>query len=394
MTAFKDLPAELQENWRSRVKALGLDPDSPNKPFIRSRIVDSIDALKTAFNIPAPQDNALAAPELKSLDSMSEHEQRSTLHAHVAGLAPVNNAAYLGKLEDNFGNSFLYRAYVAENIVVTASKPLIINSTSSVTVYGVVTLKDGGYIEISVPCHFQCSRLEKVQGGSQSTAYDISVIGKAGDNGSGPGKADNGISGGNGDNAKCNCNVATNHPGTAGADGKDGKPGSSATDGKKGGDGPIVTLTIDDLASSISLLNRGGNGGLGGTGGAGGDGGTGGNGGKSDDCAAYHESGGNGGNGGNGGINGNGGNGGNGGDASTVTVIYSSTNGSEILPVNQNAQGGAAGLSGQVGAGGKAGTGGGDGAKDGNPGNPGEKKGADGHAGNPGAKGAINLKKK
>lgn len=314
---------------------------------------------------------------------------------------------------DEFLNDFVQGmgvdAYAAQSLDITKDNPLIINSSTSVAIFDKITIKSGGYIEISVPCSFQCNTMEvKYDGTASPKEYHILVTGQAGKNGedgsSRPadlGKtppalstAKNGANGVDGTEGKCDCcHGVPKEDGTVGGNGENGAAGVPGSDGVKGSNGPQVFISIGELINDLTIYNSGGKGGDGGKGESGGNGGNGGNGGASKTCCAFYTKGGDGGNGANGGNGASGGNGANSGNGGEVSVSYKSTVGAHINTHCLRGSGGKGGSGGLAGAGGRGGNSGGRGSKPGNNGQPGTngQSGKDGLEGNIGE---INVIKK
>ncbi|NUN99155.1 MAG: hypothetical protein HUU01_00930, partial [Saprospiraceae bacterium] len=333
----------------------------------------------------------------QNLVKLSDARVRQALTDHVMGVSIIHDESILQAIEERF-KTFHAMVYAKQDIVVTAQNPLIIKSTTAITNFGTVTLKDGGYIEIYVPVLFECDQFIKIPGGVPSPVpYDIAILGQdgaSGINGVTPPKPDKAK---NGSNAECDCCgglVVSN--GQPGADGQPGTVGGNAqnptTGSKNGGNSPGCTLRLGELTGFIVMLNQGGKGGFGGNGGKGGSGGDGGDGGKDKTCGAIHASGGNGGNGGPGADGGNGGDGGSGGNGGNSIVYFRPKTSSDgIHPTNGAAEKGIGGNGGEVGSGGKGGASGGRDAKPGNDGAPGKNKGLRGQDGSPGQTGNLQL---
>lgn len=271
---------------------------------------------------------------------------------------------------------------------VVNSSPYLINSANVTTTFTNITLLNGGYIRITVPCVLTSTNFYKTIGGTAAPAYDIEIVGTPGQQGVAgvqgadyvPAQAENG------DNAKCDsAGGGCAHYGRDGKDGHTGNPGQNAVADQaitNGSPAPTVTLNLGNLTANISVLNQGGSGGIGGTGGKGGTGQKGGNGGSSKTCGAVHCPGGDGGKGGNGGNGGKGGNGGNGGNGAMVTINYTGTG--TVIPYSIPSAGGNAGSGGAGGAGGAGGSGGGDNPS-GATGYEGQRGDSSGYSGNPGS---------
>jgi len=254
--------------------------------------------------------------------------------------------------------------------------PYEINSTSVPVTFDTVTLKNGGYIKITVSCTFSSTTFIKETGGQSTTKYDIQVLGTNGETGTPGAQGANQDQATNGGDARCDAaGGGCAHFGRNGTDGLPGNPGTDALISQPathGSNAPNVTLNLGEIIGSISVLNQGGTGGKGGMGGKGGTGQQGGNGGKSKQCAGTFCHSGDGGKGGDGGDGGNGGNGGDGGDGGTVRIFYTSDSpANSVIAQATQAKGGDAGAGGDAGEGGWGGSGGGN-----------NKKGNDGKSGN------------
>jgi len=373
------------------VTRLGIDPSARPMPFGRICIAKDLDTFAQNFNSrPQPKTERSLAEE-RPLEELSSEAVRHALIAHVNGSAPITNPCVKTALSKAAG-PFLFEAQVAQDITVTAENPLIINSNTSITAYGVVTIKDGGFIQISVPCHFQAVTLYKEQGDTlpQGT-HDFLIAGRDGTPGANGQQGITGIAGAAGTPGQAHCTYANCKNGTAGGTGGNGGDGLAGSPGSDGGNSQQVVITIHDLCSDISVLNQGGQGGVGGNGGNGGNGGSGGNGGADDTCGTATVNGGNGGNGGIGAKGANGGKGGNGGSGGTSTIYCSTNNGSKVMCTNGQATGGTGGNGGMAGNGGNGGSSGGRGAIPGNPGSSGASSGSNGPQGNYGDSGVINV---
>lgn len=385
------LTPEQLKRYRERQQALGLDPDVDygGQPYMLS--VRGVEKMRELFGI-ADKPAAKASPmDAKGLLEAEAGVARHAVANHVIGEKSLSAAA-IAAAEQRFPfMPLLVRA--APDITVTAQNPLIINNNSTVTNYGKVTLKDGGYIDISVDCNFTCQVLEKIQGGQSPAAQDITIHGKDGISPPTPPTPPQAKSGNNGSDAECDCCGGTvAHSSQRGGEGNPGTDGGNGTEGGTGGNGPTVFVSIASLVGSVTLLNRGGNGGSGGNGGAGGQGGNGGKGGDGTTCGAYHpggSDGGKGGKGGNGGASASAGNGGNGG---TVTVTYQGSDSSSIIVASNAAgNGGRKGMPGNGGNGGNGGAGGSHGGRQGDPGQPGTQGADQGRNGNDGNLGKLTV---
>ncbi|WP_175438271.1 hypothetical protein [Fusibacter sp. 3D3] len=180
------------------------------------------------------------------------------------------------------------------DVTITKMSPLIIEDEHYTKAFGIITLEQGGYIEILVDCSFTIDELVKVDG-EASKSPDIIV---------------------------------------KGIDGNVGKHGENGEEGKLGA---ICEIVIENLKSDLNVHVYGG--GEGGLGGLGGDGGKGGDG-------SYGANGGNGGDGQEGTFGGNGGSGG------VLTITYKTENESQVIGKELCSLGGEAGIAGRGGAGG------------------------------------------
>lgn len=249
-----------------------------------------------------------------------------------------------------------------KNIMISRGAPLIVEKEASITEFGKVVLRDGGYIEIRKPCKFSIEHLiyaAKEGSGRECNKWNSDII----------------------------------------ITGREGERGFNGEDGMDGKDAPAVTLRIGNLENDIYVLTIGGAGGAGGKGIDGLPGVSGSPGGRGGDGFV----GGRGGDGGSGYQGTDGGNGGTGGDAGNggeVSVYYHTENDSVIYTQTLCAPGGAGGKRGLGGKGGRGGSGGcggmgadgrrADPGKPGKEGAPGEE-GQPGKEGNPGENGSIHV---
>uniref|UniRef100_UPI0036DD6DBA hypothetical protein n=1 Tax=Photorhabdus sp. RM322S TaxID=3342825 RepID=UPI0036DD6DBA len=280
--------------------------------------------------------------------------------------------------------------YSGEDIVVTASNPLIVGNKGRHgepvnLVFNKITIEPGGKIIYLTNGTVEANEVVVVNSPKpyptpgDNDGPNIESIGSNGNNGGSGNNGSAGRDGSNGSAGKDNKNScaksATN--GTAGGSGTKGARGSDGENGRHAGD---VNFKIGTLNGFVNMLTQGGNGGDGGNGGNGGNGGKGGNGGGStNNCNAGY-----GGNGGNGGDGGNSGNGGNAGDGGNIYFTYQE-GGSATFQAR--AIGGNGGKGGNGGAGGAGGAGG-KGSSGGNPGKGGSS-GTTGAAGKAGAVGSV-----
>jgi hypothetical protein len=392
------LTVDQMEHWRKRVEAAGVTIDEQKDgrtPYIsNTRTLHELVHKVSAPVLHQPRQSVLKSVHLA--DPSKAHNLRLKRAAvdHCLGISPIQEQVVLDEAEKRFAVQPLY-IYVAPDIVVTAQDPLIIDSTQSVTIYGHVQIVAGGYIQISVPCHFQCQVLQKVSPQHASSVidadYDFILRGKDGPAGNNGEAGALGTTGGGGARAECDlAGGCVQSEGKSGGNGGNASNGNDGYDGFNGEDSPSVIISIGDLQSTVTLFNVGGSGGTGGRGGTGGKGGRGGSGGKDTICWACQASGGNGGNGGDGGSGGNGGNGGNGGSGGYSIAYYATGNSSAVLVTNGQSSGGEFGQGGASGPGGDPGAGGGRNASGGQSGNAG-KPGNRGYKGNPGAAGNVDI---
>jgi hypothetical protein len=374
--------------YNERAKHLGLDPNA----FASGRIpvvisVEGIERMRTLVALPSAAHVPESPLSPEKMQSVEDGVARHAIVNHIFSVKSLS-AATLHAADHRFRHIPLF-VYQAPDIQVTALNPLIINRNSSVTNFGVVTIKDGGYIDISVDCNFTCDVLQKIAGGNTGAPYDLSIHGTHGGAGDTPAAKPAGQTGDGGSNAECSCcggDVA--HGSTNGGNGVSGADGDSASNGHNGLNGPTVYVSIGNLIGTLTVAAAGGTGGRGGSGGTGGAGGTGGVGGNGETCGAFHPDGavgGVGGNGGNGGAAADGGDAGNGG---MTTINYTASNpSSRVVASNLAAPGGRkgdAGTGGGAGAGGAGGSGGGSQGAPGTKGNNGSDSARDGAKGAPG----------
>lgn len=229
------------------------------------------------------------------------------------------------------------------DVVVYRGCPLILSSTASPNCFGTMEIEKGAYVEINANMNISIDVLKRPDEETLAKRpkarsdeiiidpkYDFYIKGVDGQ------KGKRGSDGEDGQGAGCS-----------------GLPGQQGLNGKSGGDGPTLTIRINELDDDFTLVN---------TGGAGGCGGQGGNGGKGADNDY--------GAGGNGGDAGSGGNGGNGGDGGTLTLCYPTSGSFGITFDIKSAERGDGGIAGKPGSGGKGSPAGSVG-KTGVPGSPG-----------------------
>lgn len=381
--------------WQERVKQLGLDPnlDCNNHKVLRT--TRSLAEYTAWYNHPNHPNAKASDLTAEKLAKMPDALFRRHVVRHVTGETIISDAAVIKAVE---GRAKTFYAYVRADpgpIVITAANPLIINSNNTITVYTSVTLKDGGYIKILVPCSFQCQVLEKIQGGTgPAPAFDVFVVGADGGPataGTSPTKPDQA---GAGSNAACDCcGGAVKNGATSGDRGTDGNDGGDAQN--DGGDGDLAPDTVftvsENLKSFVTFLDKGGNGGRGGDGGTGAQGGQGGKGGDGTTCGAYQPDGAQGGRGGNGGKGGNASSGGPGGAGSVLKVYVPEPQVANVSISVRISDGGGKGIRGFRGDAGVGGPPGSHGGSWGDGGDPGASDGLDGQAGSKGTAGTAYI---
>jgi len=385
------LSKDQLERYRHRQVALGLDPDFDygGQPYLLP--VRGVEKLRKLLGVAEKPSDTMSPMTAASVRDVEPGMARQSVVNHVLGEKTLSAEA-ISAAEQRFPILPL-AVMAAPDIVVTAQNPLVINNNSTVTNFGKVTLKDGGYIDISVDCHFVCQTLEKIQGGSSPATNDITIHGKDTSQPSTPETPTQTKAGDPGSNAECDCCGGTvAHSSSGGGEGKPGTDGANGNDADDAGHGPTVIIDISQLNGSVTLLSRGGNGGNGGNGGQGGLGGNGGKGGDGTTCGAYHPGGSNGGKGGLGGNGGASATGGRGGDGGRVTVNYTAADGnSTIVASNGPGRGGNKGAPGAAGQGGNGGPGGSHGGSQGSPGDPGSQGADPGRRGTDGRAGSLTV---
>lgn len=383
------MPQDLSR-YTQRAAQLDLDPKVHAGGHIPVLIpVHGIDRMRELAAVP-PQFESVESPlTAEKIGSAEPGMARQAVVNHIFGRKALQADA-LTAAEQRFPFMPLY-AYQADNLTVTAEKPLRINRNSSVTNYGTVTIQDGGFIEISVDCHFVCDALIKIPGGTSPASHDLTVHGRDGDNGNTPAALPQAKTGDPGDGAACDCCGGTvAHDAGVGGDGQPGVTGGAGTDGTPGGNGPTVYVSIGKLTGTLTVLARGGNGGNGGSGAAGQQGGNGGKGGDGTTCGAYQPDGAKGGPGGKGGDGGASASGKNAGNGGFLSIQYEPDSGASMLiATNGIGTGGSKGRPGAAGAGGNGGAGGSHGGQQGAPGAEGAVGSDIGTSGNDGQKGQL-----
>lgn len=349
-----------QDTYLERAKQLGLDPKlhaGGNIPVVLPvHGVEKVRQLLGSYGAANPPRSSLSAQEVASAPNI---KARTAIVGHVLNQTLLSEEAQ-GAIDERFPFIPLH-VYLAPDIVITAANPLIISSASAVTNFGVVTIKDGGYIDISTDCQFVCDQLIKIPGGSSPADADIVVHGKDGVSGLSPDTKSQANKGDDGSGASCDCCGGTvAHHASPGGNGADGLDGKGAGDGEHAVKfGPNVTILINKLSSTVSIAQRGGTGGNGGDGAHGQQGGNGGKGGDGTTCGAYKPDGAKGGTGGAGGGGGASGSGGNAGSGGQLSVHYSpETASNRVIASNSSSYGGRKGHPGSGGSGGMGGAGG------------------------------------
>jgi hypothetical protein len=414
---FNSLTTEQKDNFEKRLQEMGFPrsrvvpklktgdtpgpsylsshPDVPSEIAPHMITVDSLAALRNLGGIAdshylrgaIEEHHEVPSPWPKKKNHLKSHEltpeeNRSIRQAFFVQM--YGNSERVKSYETIIENHHFpieIAAFAAEEVVVDADHPLILEGPTHIYNFGVVRIKKGGQIicgadvEMTVQKMIREDRVTKGRGQpmaeQESTVPPITQKGTDGKSYSDippdqgdfdPPKAAQGTSGS--DKGKnCGINAGT---GATGATGLPGKPGGN---GGNGGDAQMINLTIDEMIGHYVLHTIGGNGGNGGRGGKGGKGQTGGDGGvKSSYCVQGPQ-----GQGGKGGKGGKGGQGGNGGNAGRIYVNYRSGNPTFELLIQ-------AGVAGLPGAGGSGGDGG-----DGNP------KGGKGEGGDLGDEGKNGL---
>ena len=386
---------QFDSKWLARVKQLGLDPEIDCNDYPVLKTTHSLAEYTSWFAHPAHPNAKASDLTAERLAKMPDALFRRHVVRHVTGETVISDPEVIRAIEKRAKSFHAYVRAAPGPIVITGDKPLIINSNNAITVYTKVTLKDGGYIKILVPCSFQCQVLEKIQGGAGPAAdFDIFVVGEDGRPalpGNSPAQP---AQAGQGQSAQCDCcGGAVAHGASGGDRGTDGDDGNDAEDdGGTGKPAPDVVFTVsDNLMSFITFLDKGGDGGRGGDGGKGAQGGQGGKGGNGTTCGAYQPDGAKGGTGGTGGNGGNATNGGNGGDGSQLNVWVPTTQVNNVSVTVRASQGGEKGIRGLRGGAGPGGPPGDKGGTWGDAGSQGASDGLDGQAGTNGNRGAAYI---
>jgi hypothetical protein len=378
--------------WRQRVLELGLNPDVDGHDFPIIRHTDSLEEYKRWWAFPPRSDAKVNKVDPAKIATIPDALVRRYVQGHITNERVFTNPKSIRALEKRVGRFFVH-VRVAPNRVCTAQDPIIVNSSNDITVYDEITIKDGGYIEITSPCKFEAQVITKIQGGASGRKYDVYVVGNPGrdaSDGDSPAAAPQAAPG---RDAKCDCcGGAIERKATNGADGKPGTNGFDATQNATAGEeGPVVFFFIHESfrgAGGLTFLNQGGKGGDGGRGGNGAEGQRGGDGGAGARCGGVTARGGDGGTGGRGGGGGNGSNGKNGGNGGRLSIWVPDALYSDMIVTNGRAPGGLAGAKGRYGIGGSGGKGGSHGGKHGERGLDGPSDGEPGRAGEPGEPGS------
>lgn len=379
-------------HWQRRMTDLGMNPETDGINYRIIKHTNSLHEYKKWLDFPEQANAKTNDVDAEKIASVPDGLIRRYVTQHVSNEKVIEDAAVIAAIEKRVGRFFLF-VQAAADITITAANPLIINSTGVVSVYNNVTIKDGGFIRMTVPVKFECQNLIKEQSGGDA-AYDVFVVGADGVNDTSGNSPSQPGQTGSGSDAECDCcgglvaTDATNGaPGATGGNGGDA-PGINTV----GGVGPSVFFFVNNsLTGTLSFLNQGGTGGAGGHGGNGAQGGKGGNGGDGETCGAIHASGAAGGTGGKGGNGGNASNGKDGGPGGTLSISVPQSAVSSVLVTNGQAPGGTRGTRGLKGQGGPGGDAGDDGGSPGSPGSPGDSDGNDGSPGNPGGRGSTTV---
>lgn len=378
--------------WRERLMDLGFDPERDGVNHRMLKHTRSLAEYKKWMGFPEGKNALINDVRPDKIASIPEGLVRRYVTEHIANERVIANEETIAAIEQRVGRFYMW-VQAAPDITITGKNPLLINSSGTVTIYNNVTIKDGGYIKITVPCKFECQTLTKDQSGGTSP-YDVFIVGLDGTddtNGNSPKQPDQAPKG---DNAKCDCcGGAVAHTATNGAPGYPGDSGGDAPGtATPGQPAPQAYFFVDQqLNGTLTFLNQGGRGGNGGTGGTGAQGGKGGNGGNGTTCGAYQPDGATGGKGGKGGNGGNGSNGRDGGAGGTVAIEVPAEAVTNVLVTNGIAPGGRKGDRGLKGLGGPGGNAGSDGGSAGETGDPGDTDGQDGLPGTQGSKGTTTL---
>lgn len=364
-----------EKQWEQRIEQYGFDEEDLKKNYrIKGYCVKGIDDLiEILSQIPINRNGRFVDKDkmvrYAEMD-LNDENQRAVVKDELMmplffGDINVDMAEYRPLL-DNMAKRMCLEVHAAENLTISNESPLIINSEKVITDYKKVTVEQGGYIEISTECIFNCDSME-------GETCKFIVKGADGEKGSNGAHGSDGNDGIEGDAAQCDCcGTIPRNDGGKGGKGTNGTDGADGMNGKDGGNGPKVHINITNLNVNLVVVNRGGNGGDGGDGGNGGKGGDGGKGGTDKMCGSLKTNGGNGGDGGNGGNGGKAGSGGNGGNGGMVMLTYTSkVEGCTILPSCIGGKGGNPGIPGSGGAAGAAGKCGGRNSSPGTPGTPG-----------------------
>lgn len=377
------------DRYTQRSLQLGLDPHAHTGHAPILVPVRGIERMRELAAIPRQPELAESPLTAEKMLAVEPGMARQAVVNHIFGRKALSADA-LAAAEQRFPFMPLH-VYQSTDREVTATNPLRITKNSSLTNFRTVTIKEGGFIDISVDCHFVCDTLIKIPGGDSPATHDLTVHGVDGDNGATPPTQPQASNGQDSSGAACDCcGGSVAHNAAVGGDGKPGLNGASGFDGTAGRNGPTVYVSIGKLVGTLTVSARGGNGGSGGHGAAGQQGGNGGKGGDGTTCGAFQPDGANGGPGGKGGDGGASGSGKNAGNGGFLSIKYVPDSSSSMLIVtNGVGVGGNKGTPGAGGAGGNGGAGGSHGGAQGAPGGIGSVGSDIGINGTDGLKGQV-----
>ncbi|MDE1149749.1 MAG: hypothetical protein PW843_24625 [Azospirillaceae bacterium] len=297
------------------------------------------------------EQRSFLAPYLHALgltaDSLSEHSLGPDTHEGPMVVSDDPARDNLGSVPHPLTGIYA----TAENIVITAQNPLIIDSSVPVSlIFNAMLIQSGGYIQANTTVKITATVISATTGTSNDANIRITSL-----NGTSPPSGAPGRPGGAG---------TSFFPGTCGGGNNQSCVANpiAPTDGGTGGNAPPVNgggpgvaagdfvVQVNFISGTFQVQVTGGGGGQGGQGGTGGPGGAGGTGGTAVGCcggAVFP--------GGKGGQGGNGADGGAGGDGApsgpTVQVFYSATNDSQwSYDASQFGAGGTGGAPGAAGA--------------------------------------------
>src|ERR1043166_893842 len=192
------------EVWRQRLIDLDLNPDrdAVNYPIVKH--TGNLEVFKGWWAFPFNPHATVNDVRADKVASIPDALLRRFVSEHVANQRIFTDPAVIEAVEERVKRFYLY-VQAAPDITITAQDPLLINNTGVITIYNNVTIRDGGFIRITLPTKFECQNLTKVQGGGGESQFDVFSVGRDGGNSqegttSGPpGKADNGKK------AECDC---------------------------------------------------------------------------------------------------------------------------------------------------------------------------------------------